>query len=139
MRNFIYFFFKKLLAINVSFILFSCIVRDVPQLLHMNFLGCIDTEYTSHEVRGLSVYVRLIKTLRGAATIWPRLLAADDRYRWLKYNTEAISLDETPKNHFKDLSKNMPASLDSDDSDCQPDAELQIDYDNVDPFSTEFD
>lgn len=71
--------------------------------------------------------------------MWPRLLAADDKPRWLKYNTEAISLDETQKNEFTNFSKYMQPYLDSDDSDCQTDNELQIDHDNADPFSTEFD
>lgn len=108
-------------------------------MLHMNLFGCIDTEYTSHEVRGLSVYVRLIKTLRGQHFMWPRLLAADDRHQWLKYNTEAISLDETPKHKFMKFSNHLPVCLDSDDSDCEQGTETLLDLDNADPFTTEFD
>lgn len=105
----------------------------------MDLLGCIDTEYTSHEVRGLTMHVRLTKTLCGPQFMWPRLLAADDRHRWLQYNTESISLDDKPKNQFKNLSKYPLDSPDSDDSDFPQDTELQIEYDNADPYSTEFD
>lgn len=107
----------------------------------MNLLGCIDTEYTSHEIRGLSLYVRLIKTLRGPQFMWPRLLAAEDLHRWLKYNPEAISADETPPtNQFKKRSMNMPATYsDSDDAEPQLGTELSFDHDHADPFSTEFD
>lgn len=104
----------------------------------MNLMGCIDTECTSHEVRGLFIKVRLIKNLRGPQFMWPRLLADNDLHRWLKYNPEAISLDETPKNQFKKRSNDMPDSPDSDDSDQQG-TELHFDHDNADPFSTEFD
>lgn len=114
-------------------------MNGVPQMVHMNLLGCVDTAETSHEIRGLSIYVRLIKTLRGPLFMWPRLLASDDLHRWLKYNPDAISLDETPKNQFKNHSKNMQASyLDSDDSD-QEGTEQNFDLDNADPLSTEFD
>lgn len=109
-------------------------------MLHMNLFGCIDTEYTSHELRGLKVNVRLMKTLRGPHIMWPRLLASDDRHQWLKYNTEAISLDETPMNQFKKSSNNMLSSPQSDDdSDSQPGSDVRIDYDKADPLSTEFD
>lgn len=104
----------------------------------MNLLGCIDTEYTSHEVRGLSVYVRLIKTLRGPQFMWPRLLVADDVHRWLKYNTDAISFDETPKNQYRSKNVSFSPDTDSDDSE-QEGTEPRFDHDNADPFSTEFD
>lgn len=121
--------------------MFSCKI-GVSQTLHLNLFGCIDTEYTSHEVRGLAINVRLIKTLRGPQFMWPRLLAADDLHRWLKYDLDAISLDETPKNQFRKRSKTMRRpSLDSDDSDDmdREGTALSFDHDNADPLSTEFD
>lgn len=65
----------------------------VNQSFLINLFGCINTEYTIHEVRGLNVYVRVLKSLKGFD--WPRLTASADRYRWLKYNLNAIELDST--------------------------------------------
>lgn len=97
------------------FTFFSCRIADVPQILYLNLLGCIDAEYTSHELRGFFVYVVLIKTLRDAKSLWPRLTVDTDRHEWLKYTTDAISMIETPKNRILDSDD----SIDPDTSDCQ--------------------
>lgn len=84
----------------------------------MHFLGSIDTKYSSHEMRGVFVYVLLKKTFCGAKCLWPRLMADNDSYKWLKYNAETFSLAENPNYPFMNRSKHRhrPFYLDSDDS-----------------------
>lgn len=53
----------------------------------LNLFGCIDVEFTSHEIRGLNIVVRLLKTFYDLA--WPRLLENSEKPRWLSYNLEA--------------------------------------------------
>lgn len=55
----------------------------------INFFGCIKTKYTSHEVKGLNVVVRLVKEIK---TNWPRLTKQNETERWLSYKTDAISV-----------------------------------------------
>lgn len=58
----------------------------------LRFFGCIDAEYTSHEVRGLNVIVRLKKTVEEYA--WPQLTATNEKCHWLSYDYNAIKSDD---------------------------------------------
>lgn len=57
-------------------------------MLHL--FGPVATEYTSHEVRGLWLRVRLTKLVRGPKFVWPRLTRQPLRLSWLRYNLDAI-------------------------------------------------
>lgn len=59
----------------------------------INLYGCIDTEYTSHEIRGLAIRVRLMKTMRGPRYNWSRLTLHEERCR-IKYDLNGIDMDE---------------------------------------------
>lgn len=69
----------------------SCRKNDEDYLLVINFFGCIDPEYTSHELRGLNIIVRLCKSV---PLPWPRLTKDTEKKRWLTYNYNFIRLDD---------------------------------------------
>lgn len=56
----------------------------------INLFGCVDTEYTSHEIRGLAVRVRLMKTMRGPRYAWPRLTLHDEQCRNVRFDLESF-------------------------------------------------
>lgn len=59
-------------------------------MLHL--FGCIETEYLSHEIRGLNIIIRMVKLNKGVT--WPRLLIQPDfKPNWLTCNYEAVSLE----------------------------------------------
>lgn len=58
----------------------------------LQFFGSIDAEYTSHDIRGLNVVVRLMKTVVGWT--WPQLTAEHVKCHWLSYNYNAINSDD---------------------------------------------
>lgn len=67
-------------------------ISEETNLLVLHFFGSIEAEYTSHEIRGLNVVVRLMKTIVGWA--WPRLTAEYVKCHWLSYNYNAIRSDD---------------------------------------------
>ncbi len=64
----------------------------------LNLFGCVDGEYTSHEIRGLNIVIRLVKTLNGLT--WPRLIRANEKTHFIQYNFEAVGCIE-PKEFGK--------------------------------------
>lgn len=48
----------------------------------LNLFGCVDIKFTSHEIRGLNLVVRLKKTLAGVR--WPRLVQSTDKNQFIK-------------------------------------------------------
>lgn len=54
--------------------------------------GCVDPEYTSSEIRGLFIVVRMLKSVKG--NDWPRLMIDTDRHHWLTYDFDFISTDD---------------------------------------------
>lgn len=75
-----------------SRIIFSAEIREETNLLIINFFGTVDEMYTSHEVRGLNVVVRLVKSTSEWA--WPQLIAENVKCHWLSYDYNAIRNDE---------------------------------------------
>lgn len=60
-------------------------------MLHL--FGCIDTKLVSHEIRGLSIIVRLVKLNKGVT--WPRLLIQPDfKPKWLTCNYETVMMEQ---------------------------------------------
>lgn len=53
----------------------------------LNLFGCVDVQHTTHEIRGLNIVVRLMKTLN--RLLWPKLVQAREKCHWLQYNFEA--------------------------------------------------
>lgn len=59
----------------------------------MHLFGCIEPELVSHEIRGLSIIVRMVKLNKGVT--WPRLLIQPDfKPNWLTCNYEAVMLEK---------------------------------------------
>lgn len=94
-----------------------------------------------HELRGLSLYLRFVKTVK--VYDWPRLSLGEDRCHWLKYDVDAINVtdecvetdDTKPK---RIVCGDFYAS--STDSDCEAaDIPFNMNEDNADPYSGEFD
>lgn len=79
------------MKVTSTYLKFSASVQDQMNVLNMNFLGGVNPELTSHEVRGLNVVVRLVKAFKGFA--WPRICFESDKYLWLKYNFDASVLE----------------------------------------------
>lgn len=52
----------------------------------LNLFGCVDVKFTSHEVRGLNIIIRLKKTL--ATLNWPRLVQSQDKNQFIKYKMD---------------------------------------------------
>lgn len=64
----------------------------------LNLYGCIDVEYTSHEIRGLNIVVRLMKTIPDVS--WPRLVRSPDKNRYLKYKLDRVEEDSESSGKF---------------------------------------
>lgn len=73
-------------------------------MLVLHFFGAIDPEHTSHEIRGLNVVVRLVKTVPDWP--WPYLTSEHKKFNWLSYDYNAIKPDDIYipiKSHSKTL------------------------------------
>lgn len=58
----------------------------------LNLFGCVDAKFTSHEVRGLNIIVRMNKTLAGIH--WPRLVQSPDKNQFIKYKMDQLDTDD---------------------------------------------
>lgn len=68
--------------------MFSSFMKDQEKFAAvLNLFGCVDVEYTMHEIRGLNIVIRLVKTLNRVS--WPRLVQAKEKCHWLQYDFEA--------------------------------------------------
>lgn len=72
--------------------IYSAVIRDETNLLVLHFFGSIDPEYTSHEIRGLNVIVRLVKIVPD--WLWPHLTSEHKKFNWLSYDYSAINSDD---------------------------------------------
>ncbi|XP_018802414.1 PREDICTED: uncharacterized protein LOC108977261 isoform X2 [Bactrocera latifrons] len=82
------------LEVTADTLIFAANIQDVPHALVLNLLGIVEPSLVSHEIRGLNVFVRLVK---GVFMKWPRLLQQTLRYPWLTYNLNALDLSEVEK------------------------------------------
>lgn len=69
----------------------SFVVNDQRYENILNLFGCVDAKYTSHEVQGLKIVIRLMKTL--AAEHWPRLEKWPGRNQFIKCVAECDDSD----------------------------------------------
>ncbi|KAG4068946.1 hypothetical protein HA402_005094 [Bradysia odoriphaga] len=84
----------------------------------VNLFGCVDAKYTSHEVRGLNIVIRLMKTL--AAEQWLRLEKWPGRNQFIKCVDECYDSNEgsdTEDRKFFPLTSDLSSSDDDDDED----------------------
>lgn len=96
----------------------------------VNLYGCVDTEYTSHEIRGLAIRVRLMKTMRGPRYSWPRLTMHEERCR-IKYDLNAVDTGEFDGEVKvgRDFNPFKERSSSSSDSDDDLGSEAEFDFD----------
>ncbi len=52
----------------------------------LNLYGCVDAKYTSHDIRGLNIVVRVQKTFVGMH--WPRLEQSPDRNLFIRCDVD---------------------------------------------------
>uniref|UniRef100_A0AAG5DVC6 RNA helicase n=1 Tax=Anopheles atroparvus TaxID=41427 RepID=A0AAG5DVC6_ANOAO len=71
------------LVVNMRSVLLQFYRDDQPYALALNLFGPIDPKYTIHEVRGLSIVIRLIR-LPGSTWRWPYLLNVNVKVPYLK-------------------------------------------------------
>lgn len=86
------------MKLSISNSSFKHDLEDYAALL--NLFGCVDVEYTSHEIRGLSIVIRLVKTLKQFS--WPRLIQANEKSHLLRYNLELLEVE----NEFGEFVRN---------------------------------
>ncbi|XP_058170144.1 putative ATP-dependent RNA helicase TDRD12 [Anopheles ziemanni] len=98
--------------------------NGLAYLLSFRLFGPILPEATEHEIRGLSIMIRLAK-FPGANWWWPHLTNHTDKMPWLKLasasHSDAESSDETsPVNNWDNL---LPCRLDGDYNSSSTEAE----------------
>lgn len=81
-----------------TFFIFSTDHNDEKIVAIINFFGCVDCEFTTHEIRGLNVVVRLRKSY---PVMWPRLQFTAEKCSWILQNIDAIRDEEFYGNAVK--------------------------------------
>uniref|UniRef100_A0A1A9WKS7 Probable ATP-dependent RNA helicase spindle-E n=1 Tax=Glossina brevipalpis TaxID=37001 RepID=A0A1A9WKS7_9MUSC len=119
---------------------FAADIHGEEHILILHLLGSIQPKLISHELRGLNVIVRLVKSI---CLNWPRLLINSTKVSWLTYNYAAVDVHEIDKVDHQPLLGY--ASEDGTDSDNDSEVDLFETYnhiengvDDTDPFSKFF-
>ncbi|XP_055390342.1 putative ATP-dependent RNA helicase TDRD12 [Condylostylus longicornis] len=99
-------------------LIFSAEIENDLNVLCINLFGCIDA--VSHEIRGLNVAVRMIKTIKGKQFYWPRLTEETDKHLWLKYNYESL-LNHSDSQENLAIVNSIESYVKSDDEDDSSD------------------
>lgn len=86
---------------------------EVQEKTVLELYSRVNPKLVSHELRGLNIVVRLVKI---PCVEWPRLTETDDRSKFIKYNTENISVDFEEK-RLKPLPPASQIQPNDDDSD----------------------
>ncbi|XP_075157458.1 uncharacterized protein LOC142230710 [Haematobia irritans] len=135
------------LEVSQNTVYFSTKIQDDEYVLFLNLLGSVDPKYTSHEIKGLNVIVRLLKRV---FMPWPRLLEETTKYSWLKYNFNTFDSKELecimPLQRLQSVLENTRAineaqiydEMDSDDSErdlFQTFNPIETNGEDYDPFS----
>ncbi|KAJ6624811.1 putative ATP-dependent RNA helicase TDRD12, partial [Pseudolycoriella hygida] len=116
------------LKVKARFVYVYFEIEDMKFAAALNLFGCVNSERTSHEIRGLNIVVRLTKTLSKLS--WPRLVQAKEKCHWLHYNLD--NLRDKPKNFDrKETKKQFVAECsDTSSTDGEFDDELDADSDS---------
>ncbi|XP_058826646.1 putative ATP-dependent RNA helicase SoYb [Topomyia yanbarensis] len=114
-----------------------CYVHDEEKyLLSIVFFGAIMPELTIHEVRGLSIVVRLVKLV--PTMQWPSVMRHGDKVPWLQQCIEVPNSDETDATDgMQQTFPSVPNLNDvSDSSSEEPDFGDQ--FDQFDPIEDDY-
>ncbi|XP_055597062.1 putative ATP-dependent RNA helicase SoYb [Uranotaenia lowii] len=113
-----------------------CYVEDDEKyLLSIIFFAAIIPELVVHEVRGLSIVVRVVKLVQSLQ--WPSLMRNGDKVPWLQQCMEVSNSDET--DGFEGTYRGMPSvpNLDSTDS-VSDEPDYSEHYDRFDPIDDDY-
>lgn len=108
---------------------------DEKYLLSIVFFAQIMPELTVHEVRGLSIVIRLAKLV--PVVQWPSLMRNGDKVPWLQQCIEVSNSDETDgTDGMRNTSPTVP-NLESTDS-LSEETDYENDFDRFDPLADDY-
>lgn len=108
---------------------------DEKYLLSIVFFAQIMPELTVHEVRGLSIVIRLAKLV--PVVQWPSLMRNGDKVPWLQQCIELSNSDETDgTDGMRNTSPTVP-NLESTDS-LSEETDYENDFDRFDPLADDY-
>lgn len=111
------------------------ISEDEKYLLSVVFFAAVVPELTIHEVRGLSIVVRLAKLVQTIQ--WPSLMKNGDKVPWLQQCIEVSNSDETDgTDGMRNTSPAVP-NLESTDS-LSEETDYDDQFDRFDPMADDY-
>ncbi|XP_065084825.1 putative ATP-dependent RNA helicase SoYb [Ochlerotatus camptorhynchus] len=111
------------------------IADDEKYLLSVVFFAAVVPELTIHEVRGLSIVVRLAKLVQTIQ--WPSLMKNGDKVPWLQQCIEVSNSDETDgTDGMRNTSPAVP-NLESTDS-LSEETDYDDQFDRFDPMADDY-
>ncbi|XP_055532468.1 putative ATP-dependent RNA helicase SoYb [Wyeomyia smithii] len=124
------------LAVDTDSLQVCYFLEDEKYLLSIVFFAAVQPELTVHEVRGLSIVVRLVKLI--PSMHWPSVMRHGDRVPWLQQCIEVPHSDETDATDGMQRAFPTVPNLDgtSDSSEEEPDFSDQ--FDKFDPIEDDY-
>lgn len=114
-----------------------CYVHEGEKyLLSVVLFAAIRPEHAIHEVRGLSIMIRLVKLVQTLQ--WPSLMRQGDKVPWLQQSLEVPNSDETDCTEGFDRAQPTVPNLDMSDDSLSDEPDFSDQYDPFDPIVDEY-
>uniref|UniRef100_A0A1Q3EW10 RNA helicase n=1 Tax=Culex tarsalis TaxID=7177 RepID=A0A1Q3EW10_CULTA len=114
-----------------------CYVHEGEKyLLSLVLFAAIRPEHAIHEVRGLSIMIRLVKLVQTMQ--WPSLMRQGDKVPWLQQSLEVPNSDETDCTEGFERAQPTVPNLDMSDDSFSEEPEFSDQYDRFDPIEDDY-
>lgn len=124
------------LTINADSVKLCYVHEDEKYLLSLVLFAAIRPEHAIHEVRGLSIMIRLVKLVQTMQ--WPSLMRQGDKVPWLQQSLEVPNSDETDCTEGFDRVQPTVPNLDMSDDSLSEEPDFSDQYDRFDPLEEDY-